>query len=176
MAVFGFSACATAAVIGGDVAFAAMNLAIAAAAAGFLWFNFPPARVFMGDAGSVPLGFLAAVASIEGWVRGNWPLWFGVLVFSPFILDATVTLAKRLVRGERVWQAHREHYYQRLVRCGWGHRKTALAGYALMLACGMLALWGTALSAAAQAALLVIAGAAYVGIVFILERKLHAVP
>jgi UDP-N-acetylmuramyl pentapeptide phosphotransferase/UDP-N-acetylglucosamine-1-phosphate transferase len=176
MAVFGFSACAMAAVIGGDVAFAAMNLAIAAAAAGFLWFNFPPARVFMGDAGSVPLGFLAAVSGIDGWVRGNWPLWFGVLVFSPFILDATVTLAKRLVRGERIWQAHCEHYYQRLVRCGWGHRKTALAGYALMVACGALALLGAYLSATAQATLLVIAGAAYLGIVLILERKLHAVP
>jgi UDP-GlcNAc:undecaprenyl-phosphate GlcNAc-1-phosphate transferase len=176
MAVLGFFACAMAAVLGGDIAFAAMNLAIAAAAAGFLWFNFPPARVFMGDAGSVPLGFLAAVSGIDGWVRGNWPVWFGVLVFSPFIFDATVTLAKRLVRGERLWQAHCEHYYQRLVRYGWGHRKTALAGYALMIACGALAFLGATLSGAAQATLLVIAGSAYLGIVLLLERKLHAVP
>ena len=176
MAVCGFSTFALAAVIGGDPAFAATNLAIAAAAAGFLCFNFPPARVFMGDAGSVPLGFLAAVAGLGGWVRGNWPLWFGVLVFSPFILDATVTLVKRLVRGERVWQAHCEHYYQRLVRCGWGHRKTALAGYAVMLACGAMALWGASLSTTAQAILLAIAGAAYLGIVLFLERRLHAAP
>jgi UDP-N-acetylmuramyl pentapeptide phosphotransferase/UDP-N-acetylglucosamine-1-phosphate transferase len=176
MAVIGFSTCAMVAVIGEDAAFAAMNLAIAAAAAGFLWFNFPPARVFMGDAGSVPLGFLAAVSGIDGWVRGDWPLWFGALVFSPFILDATVTLAKRLVRGERIWQAHYEHYYQRLVRCGWGHRKTALAGYALMVACGALAFLGATLSATAQATLLMIAGSAYLGIVLILEHKLHAVP
>jgi len=176
MAVLGFAACALAALLQGDAAFAAMNLAVAAAAAGFLCFNFPPARVFMGDAGSLPLGFLAAVSGLDGWVRGYWPVWFGVLVFSPFIVDATVTLAKRLARGERVWRAHREHYYQRLVRCGWGHRKTALAGYALMTACGALALLGARLPGAAQALLLAFAGAAYLGMVIVLERKLHAIP
>lgn len=176
MAVLGFATCALAALLQGDAAFAAMNLAIAAAAAGFLCFNFPPARVFMGDAGSLPLGFLAAVSGIDGWVRGYWPVWFGVLVFSPFIFDSTATLVKRLLRGERIWRAHREHYYQRLVRCGWGHRKTALAGYALMTACGALALLGTSLSGATQALLLGFAGAAYLGMVLVLERKLHAVP
>ena len=67
-------------------------------------------------------------------------LWVPVLVFSPFIVDATVTLLRRLLRGERVWRAHREHYYQRLVLAGWSHRKTVLAEYCLMLACGASAI------------------------------------
>jgi len=55
-------------------------------------------------------------------------------------MDATVTLFKRMFRGEQFWHAHREHYYQRLVLAGWGHKKTVLAEYGLMLACGSSAL------------------------------------
>ena len=66
-------------------------------------------------------------------------IWVPLLIFSPFIVDATVTLVRRLLRRERVWRAHREHYYQRLVLAGWGHRRTMLVEYALMLACGMTA-------------------------------------
>jgi len=141
MALFGFGACALGAWLAGDAVFAVVAASVAAAAAGFLVFNFPPAKVFMGDAGSIPLGFLAAALGILGWHAGYWPLWFPVLVFSPFIIDASLTLARRLLRGERVWRAHRSHYYQRLVQLGWGHRNTALAEYALMAACGGLALW-----------------------------------
>ncbi len=90
----------------------------------------------MGDAGSVPLGFLAGSMGLYGWQRGLWPAWFPVMVFSPFIADATVTLFKRLLCGEKVWQAHKSHYYQRLVQMGWGHGKTAIAEYMLMVAVG----------------------------------------
>lgn len=90
----------------------------------------------MGDSGSIPLGFLAAAFGMQGWKNGLWPAWFPLLVFSPFVVDATVTLLKRLSRGEKIWQAHREHYYQRLIRMGFGHRNTALAEYALMIAAG----------------------------------------
>jgi len=125
----------------GDVALLADCAIVAAAAAAFLLFNFPPARLFMGDAGSIPIGFLAAALSLAGWRDGDWPAWFPAVVFAPFIVDATLTLAKRLISGERIWDAHNKHYYQRLVRLGWGHRKTALAEYALMLVCGATALW-----------------------------------
>lgn len=141
MALFGFGSYAVAAWLGGHGALAAPSACVAAAAAGFLVFNFHPARIFMGDAGSVPLGFLAGAFGVQGWLTGAWPVWFPLLVFSPFIVDATVTLVKRAVRGERVWQAHREHYYQRLVRAGLGHRGTALLEYALMAAAGGSALW-----------------------------------
>ena len=104
----------------------------------------------MGDAGSIPLGFLSAALGILGWRAGHWPLWFPLLVFSPFVVDASLTLARRVLRGERFWQAHRSHYYQRLVQLGWGHRNTALAEYALMAACGGLALWALGQTPAAQ--------------------------
>lgn len=121
-------------------AFATACFCVAAAAAGFLVFNWHPAKVFLGDAGSIPLGFLAGAMGLQGWRDGLWPLWFPLLVFSPFVVDATATLLRRMLRGERVWLAHREHYYQRLVRMGWSHRRTALAEYAVMLAMGALAL------------------------------------
>ncbi|MFM8332924.1 MAG: hypothetical protein ACKN9T_14665 [Candidatus Methylumidiphilus sp.] len=151
MAVFGFGAYALAAGQGGAAELALAAACVAAAAGGFLWFNFDPARIFMGDVGSVPLGFIAAALGLAGWRGGVWPLAFPLLVFSPFIVDASVTLAKRLLRGEKFWQAHREHYYQRLIRMGLGHRRAALAEYALMLACGLSALWLREASAAAQA-------------------------
>jgi hypothetical protein len=97
----------------------------------FLLLNFSPARVFMGDAGSVPLGFLAGGIGIAGWRTVSWPAWFPLLVFSPFVVDASVTLARRMfMRRERFWHPHREHYYQRLVRMGWSHRRLALTEYA----------------------------------------------
>jgi UDP-N-acetylmuramyl pentapeptide phosphotransferase/UDP-N-acetylglucosamine-1-phosphate transferase len=108
------------------------SAAVAGAAAGFLFFNFHPAKIFLGDAGSVPLGFLAGAFGYWGWSDGVWPIWFPPLVFSPFIGDASVTLLRRLLRGEKVWQAHRQHYYQRMVQYGLGHFKTALWWYAVM--------------------------------------------
>lgn len=142
MAVFGFGAFAWAAGLAGEPALAAVCAGGAAAAAGFLCFNFHPARIFMGDVGSVPLGFLAGALGLVGWRAGAWPLWFPLLVFAPFILDATVTLLRRALRGEKVWQAHRSHYYQRMVQMGLGHRGTALRAYGLMAGCGAAALAG----------------------------------
>ena len=139
MALFGFGFYALAGVLSGHLPFAVTNAAIAAAAGAFLLFNFHPARIFMGDAGSTLLGFLAACLGLVGWQLGIWTLWFPALVFSPFIVDATVTLARRLLRGEKIWRPHREHYYQRLVLSGWGHRRTVLAEYGVMILCGVLA-------------------------------------
>jgi UDP-GlcNAc:undecaprenyl-phosphate/decaprenyl-phosphate GlcNAc-1-phosphate transferase len=141
MAAFGFGSYAAGAWMAGDVTMAVVPACIAASALAFLRFNFHPARIFMGDAGSIPLGFMSAAFGLMGWVHGNWPLWFPLLVFAPFIVDATITLIKRLLRGEKIWHAHRSHYYQRLVQMGWGHRKTALCEYGVMLlGCGS-ALW-----------------------------------
>jgi len=142
MALIGFSAYGIAAQAGGDAALAAASLALAAAAAGFLVYNFHPARIFLGDVGAVPLGFLAAALGLAGWRGDVWPLWFPVLVFGPFIGDATITLLKRMARQERFWRPHREHYYQRMVRMGLGHRGTAWFGYGLMAVCAAAALAG----------------------------------
>jgi UDP-N-acetylmuramyl pentapeptide phosphotransferase/UDP-N-acetylglucosamine-1-phosphate transferase len=115
-------------------------LALAAATVPFLLANWPPARIFLGDAGSVPLGFLAAVFGIEGWRQGWWPAWFPLLVFLPFIADASSTLVRRLLGGERVWRAHRDHCYQRLVQLGLGHTGTLVLYSALMIGGAMTAL------------------------------------
>lgn len=133
MALFGFSAYAAGGTFAtSDMAF--LSACIAAGAAAFLLFNFEPAKIFMGDVGSIPLGFLAAVLGLMGVAQNVWPVWFPLLIFSPFIVDSTVTLAKRALRRERIWQAHREHYYQRLIRMGWSHRQLTLYAYGLMLA------------------------------------------
>ena len=156
MAVIGFGYSGLAALAAGDGGLGTASLSVTGAAAAFLVFNFHPARIFMGDVGSVPLGFLAAAIGILGWRTGAWPIWFPVLVFSPFIVDATVTLARRLLRGDRIWQAHKEHYYQRLVRLGLGHRRTAIIEYLVMLAAGASALWGAEQDASVQFAVLAV--------------------
>lgn len=133
MALIGFSAYALAATPAHEE-LAVAAAVVAGAAAGFLFFNFPPAKVFLGDVGSVPLGFLAGGLGYWGWVVGAWSPVFPFLAFSPFISDATVTLLRRLAKGERVWEAHREHYYQRMIRMAGSHRPIVLQWYALMLA------------------------------------------
>lgn len=142
MAFFGFGSLAIAAQLAGalDVALASASVAMAALA--FLRFNFHPAMVFMGDVGSIPLGFLAGAISILGWQSGLWSAAFPFVVFSPFLVDATATLTRRLLRGEKVWQAHRTHYYQRLIQSGMGHRNTALMEYGLMAFSGFSAVLG----------------------------------
>jgi UDP-N-acetylmuramyl pentapeptide phosphotransferase/UDP-N-acetylglucosamine-1-phosphate transferase len=135
MAGIGFGTYALLAWQAGHMEFALGCAIIAAAAAGFLLLNFPPARLFMGDSGSTVLGLLAGVVILQAHVAGILPLWLGMLVFSPFIVDASITLAARVLRGERFWMPHKSHYYQRLVQLGWGHRRTVLAEYTLMMAC-----------------------------------------
>jgi UDP-GlcNAc:undecaprenyl-phosphate/decaprenyl-phosphate GlcNAc-1-phosphate transferase len=159
MTVVGFGAYALAAFRAGSDS-ASTLLALAAATIPFLLANWPPARVFLGDAGSVPLGFLAAVFGIEGWRQGWWPAWFPLLVFLPFIADASATLLRRLLGGEPVWQAHRDHSYQRLVQLGLGHAGTLALYAALMIGAAISAL--AALARAPQAGwyLLVVWGAA----------------
>ncbi|MFI4952083.1 MAG: glycosyl transferase [Burkholderiales bacterium] len=150
MTLVGFGAYALAASWAGSER-APVLLALAAAVAPFLLANWPRARIFLGDAGAVPLGFLAGVFGIEGCRQGWWPAWFPLLVFLPFIADATATLLRRLLRGQRIWEAHRDHYYQRLVRLGFGHAGTLALYGALMIGTAVSAL--AALSRAPQTGL-----------------------
>ena len=174
MGMFGFTMYGFAALksgmVGSDV-FAMMCFSIGAAALGFLYYNFYPAKVFMGDAGSIPLGFLAAAMGVWGWQQGYWPFWFPALVFSPFVADATVTLLLRLRRGEQLSQAHRSHYYQRLVLSGWGHKNTAVLEYALMFLAGASAVWGITQESAAQANLLAGWGAVYLAVSMWIDKR-----
>ena len=174
MAFFGFTMYAAASLMHGDEDQAMANFAVSAAALGFLFHNFYPAKVFMGDAGSIPLGFIAAAMGLWGWQHDTWPAWFPVLVFSPFIVDATVTLVKRSLRGARITEAHREHYYQRMVQMGWGHRNVALAEYALMFAAGASAIWAERQSGELPWMLLLAWGCIYAAIMAALDYRWRA--
>jgi UDP-N-acetylmuramyl pentapeptide phosphotransferase/UDP-N-acetylglucosamine-1-phosphate transferase len=171
MATLGFAAYALVALLAGQYDLAIWSGCIAAAAVGFLFFNFDPARIFMGDVGSVPLGFLAAAIGLQGWWSGAWPAWFPLLVFSVFIVDATVTLLRRGLRGEKVWVAHREHYYQRLIQSGWSHRRLALTAYLLMFATAGSACLLIAAPLVVQVFVLAVSGGAYILLMRSIDRR-----
>jgi UDP-N-acetylmuramyl pentapeptide phosphotransferase/UDP-N-acetylglucosamine-1-phosphate transferase len=150
MALLGFGAYALAAAGAGAGGVAGAAAAVAGAAAGFLVFNLAPARVFLGDCGSVPLGFLAGALGYWGWLRGVWPFWFPLAVFAPFGIDATVTVCRRFLRGEKVWQAHREHYYQRMIRMDGNHARVVRQWHATIAAGAGLALLSLGLPPASR--------------------------
>ncbi len=139
MGMFGFGFFALLGWMAGDLPFFSASLILAAANMGFLSVNFPAprARIFMGDVGSIPMGYLAAALALWGSGSGIFELWAAVMIFSPFIFDATLTLIRRGLQGKKVWIAHHSHCYQRLVQAGWSHKKTVLYEYALMLLCGV---------------------------------------
>ena len=109
-----------------------------AAAVGFLRWNWHPARIFLGDVGSVPLGYLLGALLLALAARG---LWAPALILPLYYLaDASLTLAGRVLRGERFWQAHRQHFYQRALGGRDDHAAVArlvLAGDAALIACAL---------------------------------------
>jgi UDP-GlcNAc:undecaprenyl-phosphate GlcNAc-1-phosphate transferase len=165
MAVLGFGFLAVAAWLNGNAPLALVNASIVASAGAFLFFNVHPARIFLGDAGSTTLGFLAAGVGILGCRDGVWSVGFPILVFSPFIIDSTVTLLRRMLRAEKFWQAHRAHCYQRLVLSGWGQRRTFWAEGGLMLFCGLVALLYQWLSECGRMVLLVLCAVMFIVLV-----------
>jgi len=126
---------------GGGAALAAglWGWTLAACAAGFLLHNWHPARVFMGDVGSIPLGFLF------GWLLlqlAFWGYWVAAVILPAYYLtDATLTVVIRLARGENIWQAHKQHFYQRAAARGWSHARIArfaAGGNAMLVALAAL--------------------------------------
>jgi Fuc2NAc and GlcNAc transferase len=101
-------------------------LAISAATLGFLVWNWPPARIFMGDVGSGVLGFLLALLMLQTAVTGKLSFFIWIILSGVFLVDATVTLLIRLYRGERWYQAHRSHAYQHASRRYGGHKVVTL--------------------------------------------------
>lgn len=97
---------------------------LAAAALGFLRYNLSPARVFMGDVGSIPLGFLSAYLLISLAMCGQWAA--ALILPAYYLTDATLTLLARAVRGEKIWQAHSQHAYQKAVRHGLTHNQVVM--------------------------------------------------
>lgn len=88
-------------------------------ALGFMVWNWHPARIFLGDVGSIPLGFLLGWLLLEALAQGHWAAAMILPVY--YLADATITLCRRALRGAPVWKAHREHFYQQAVQKGWSH-------------------------------------------------------
>lgn len=101
--------------------------ALGGAALGFLLWNWPPAKVFMGDVGSGYLGFMIAVLALFAAAQNPVMIWVWLGLGGVFFIDATYTLLRRLARGERVYEAHRSHIYQELAIRWEGHRPVTLA-------------------------------------------------
>lgn len=140
MTAIGFGFLSVAAASSSNLAMMTISICVSSASFGFMLFNFPPAKVFMGDAGAIPCGFLAAALGYYGYYCAAWPLWVPFFIFSPFLYDATTTLLRRLLRRENIWQAHRGHLYQRMA-LKLGHKGTTLSWYGVMLCTGACALY-----------------------------------
>lgn len=98
--------------LSGHTGLVLLPLVLAVAVAGFLCWNFPPARIFMGDAGSGFLGIILGVFSLQAAWASSQLLWAWLILLGVFIVDATFTLTRRLLRGDKVYEAHRSHAYQ----------------------------------------------------------------
>ncbi len=118
-----------------------LGLSIAAAALGFLAWNWHPAKLFLGDVGSIPLGFLLGWLLLGLAGTGSWAP--ALILPLYYLIDATLTLLYRIVRFRRFWEAHREHFYQRSVQRGYSHSAVVLRIAAANFALVALALIGT---------------------------------
>lgn len=141
-------------------------LVLAAAAAGFLVWNWHPARIFLGDVGSVPLGYLLGFLLVT--VAGQGPLGVAAALLLPlvYLVDATFTLGRRVLRGESPAQAHREHVYQRAVIAGASHAAVSLRIAAANACLAALAWFMVPVAPLAALAL----GGAVVGVLFLALR------
>jgi UDP-N-acetylmuramyl pentapeptide phosphotransferase/UDP-N-acetylglucosamine-1-phosphate transferase len=124
----------------GHTFLASIGFLAAGASLGFLVHNWHPASIFMGDVGSATLGYIFAVISVAGAQRSPSLAWAGFLLVWPFVFDTAFTLLRRIRLGEDVFQAHRSHLYQRLVRAGASQPATAILYICLSTAGGMTAI------------------------------------
>ncbi|HCP00684.1 MAG TPA: glycosyl transferase, partial [Rhodospirillaceae bacterium] len=113
-------------------------LAVAAAASGFLVWNWPPAKIFLGDSGSVPLGYLLGWLLLSLAADGAWQA--AIILPLYYLADSTITLFRRIIRGEKFWLAHRDHFYQAAIKRGMSHARVSSIIAVLNLALVALAL------------------------------------
>lgn len=116
------------------------SIAILGSALGFLKHNFQPARIFMGDGGSLFLGFIFSEILVLGETSKTIPFTIPLLVLGVFIFDGAFTIMRRFLSGKNIFIAHREHLYQRLLKAGFSHRRVSLINYMLTFTLGLLAL------------------------------------
>jgi Fuc2NAc and GlcNAc transferase len=155
---------------GGSVGVAAVALALGGACLGFLLWNWPPAKIFMGDVGSGYLGYVIGVLALAAGRQDPTALWVWLILGGVFFVDATVTLIRRVLRGDRVYEAHRSHAYQWLARRWQSHESVTIATTAVnmlwLLPCAWfaarnpkLAVWTVVAALSPIALLAILAGA-----------------
>lgn len=164
-AAIGIGAAVIAALTGVAPHLVPLGLVCAGAGLGFLVWNWHPARIFLGDSGSVPLGFLLGGMLVQLALGGQ--LVSALILPLYYLADATLTLGLRAARGEKVWQAHREHFYQRALRGGRTHAQVSMVVLA-----GNAVLFGWAVLAALGHGTLALAGAvaSVAGLLALLQR------
>lgn len=122
---------------------ALIALCVAAASAGFLVWNWAPAKIFMGDAGSGMLGFVFIGLALASEAAVAVPLVAWAILLGVFVYDATITLLRRMLRGEKWREGHRLHAYQRAIRIAGGHGRVSTAMLLMTVALGIVAGWAT---------------------------------
>ncbi|MGR6653554.1 MraY family glycosyltransferase [Pseudomonas mosselii] len=115
----------------------ALPVILIMAVGGFLYWNFPPAKIFMGDAGSGFLGITLGLLSLQAACASSQLFWCWLILLGVFVVDATFTLIRRLFRGDKVYEAHRSHAYQFASRRVGGHLPVTVA-VALLTLCWLL--------------------------------------
>ena len=158
---------------GNDV-IAFSSLVLLGAAGGFLIYNFPPAKIFMGDGGSNFLGFMfAALAVLGGKAESNQiPFVIPVILLNMFLLDGSVTLIKRLPKGKNWLEPHRDHYYQRLIKSGLSHLQVTLLYSSMNIILGGVAyVYLVAANDLLRAGLLVLSAVPFLFVVIITHRR-----
>ena len=114
-------------------------IAVAGAAIGFLRWNWSPAKIFMGDVGSLALGGFFAALAIIGTTALEIPFQAFLILYAVYLADAGITLLTRMIKKEKWWQAHRSHFYQRAVQSGFSHAQVSLAVLAINIVFAVLA-------------------------------------
>lgn len=123
----------------GVISFAIICIAAAGAALGFLRWNWSPAKIFMGDVGSLALGAFFAIIAVIGTVGVGLPFVAFLILYAVYLADSGITLLHRMIKGEKWWQAHRSHFYQRAVQSGFSHAQVSLAVMMLNIILAVLA-------------------------------------
>lgn len=153
------------AVLGGEAALlSTLGAVLAGSALGFLPWNWPQARLFMGDVGSGALGLCFALLLLQASVVAPWLALALLTLLAPLWLDATLTLLARAWRREPVWRAHRQHLYQWAVRCGASHAMVS----GLYLLTGLLGLWWILPALAVDGTFPALRGYAWAGLLVLL--------
>ena len=125
--------------ISGVASMAIICIAVAGASVGFMRWNWSPAKIFMGDVGSLALGAFFAIIAIIGTTRLDIPILAFLILYAVYLADSGVTLLHRIIKREKWWQAHRSHFYQRAVQSGFSHAQVSLSVMALNIIFALLA-------------------------------------